>query len=90
MTAILEESTRAANEAHKEFEKHVANCVEAQRKMLDQFIENFEYDIENGENYDQAIYSIVNFAKQAGIALQHVEFDDFSRTMTSKKTFRLE
>ena len=42
LTAILEESTRAANEAHKEFEKHVANCVEAQRKMLDQFIENFE------------------------------------------------
>lgn len=90
LTAILEESTRAANEAHKEFEKHVANCVEAQRKMLDQFIEIFEYDIETGENYDQAIYSIVNFAKQAGIALQHVEFDDFSRAMTSKQTFKLE
>ena len=90
MTAILEESTRAAKEAHKEFAEHVANCVEAQRQMLEQFIDSFEYDIETGENYDQALYTIVNFANQAGIALQHVEFDDFKSAMTSKQTFRLE
>lgn len=90
LTAILEESTRAANEAHKEFKEHVAHCVEAQRVMLDQFIESFEYNINTGENYDQALLTIVNFANQAGIALQHVDFDDFSKAMSSRQTFRLE
>ena len=89
LTAILEESTREANEAHKEFEEHVANCVEAQRNMLNQFIDSFEYNIATGENYDQAIMSVVNFADHAGIALQNVEFNDFKNAMTSKKTFKL-
>ena len=58
--------------------------------MLEQFIDSFEYNIETGENYDQALFTIVSFANQAGIALQHVEFDDFKSAMISKKTFRLE
>lgn len=90
MTAILEESTRTANAAHKEFAAHVAKCEAVQRQMLEQFIDSFEYNIETGENYDQALFTIVSFANQAGIALQHVEFDDFKSAMISKKTFRLE
>ena len=36
-----------------------------------------------------AIIAIVNFANQAGFALQNVNFDDFAQAMTSHKTFRL-
>ena len=36
-----------------------------------------------------AIIAIVNFANQAGSALQNVNFDDFAQAMTSHKTFRL-
>ncbi len=36
-----------------------------------------------------AIIAIVNFADQAGFALQNVNFDDFAQAMTSHKTFRL-
>jgi len=89
LTAILEESTRATKEAHAEFAKHVAQCEERQRSMLNQFIESFEYNIDTGENYDEALIAIVNFANQAGFALQNVDFDDFAQAMTSHKTFRL-
>ena len=89
LTAILEESTRATKEAHAEFAKHVAQCEERQRSMLNQFIESFEYNIDTGENYDESLIAIVNFANRAGFALQNVNFDDFAQAMTSHKTFRL-
>lgn len=89
LTAILEESTRATKEAHAEFAKHVAQCEERQRSILNQFIESFEYNIDTGENYDESLIAIVNFANQAGFALQNVNFDDFAQAMTSHKTFRL-
>jgi len=89
LTAILEESTRTANEYHDSFRAHVAMCEERQRLMLDEFIDNFNYNMETGENYDQALYSIVKFANQAGISLQHVKFDDFKQAMNSKTVFEL-
>ena len=89
LTAILEESTRATKEAHAEFAKHVAQCEERQCSMLNQFIESFEYNIDTGENYDESLIAIVNFANRAGFALQNVNFDDFAQAMTSHKTFRL-
>lgn len=89
LTAILEESTRAAKEYHDSFRAHVAMCEERQRILLDEFIDNFSYNLETGENYDQALYSIVKFADQAGISLQHVKFDDFKQAMNLKTVFKL-
>lgn len=89
MTAILLESAREMDEYHEEFKKHVARCEERQRKMFDRFIDTFEYNLETGENYDQAIYAICQFADEAGVALQYVEFDEFSRAMKSKESFVL-
>lgn len=57
--------------------------------MLEGFIENFEYNIETGENYWQAVEDIVQFSNLVGISLQHVSFDDFSIAMKSKQTFIL-
>lgn len=89
LTAILEESARLAKEKHNEFREYIEVCESNQKKMLDQFIETFEYNFENGLNYDIAIASITKFAEQAGIALQHVKFEDFSNTMKKKQTLRL-
>jgi L-cystine uptake protein TcyP (sodium:dicarboxylate symporter family) len=58
--------------------------------MLNQFIDSFEYNIVTGENYDESLITIVNFANQAGFALQNVDFNDFAQAMASHKTFRLE
>ena len=89
MTAILQESIREMNEYHEEFKQHVAKCEERQRRMFDRFIDTFEYNLETGENYDQALYAICQFADEAGIALQHVVFDEFSNAMRSKESFVL-
>lgn len=90
MVAILQETTRQMNEYHIEFEKSVSNCELKQRRMFDNFINSFEYNLETAENYDYAIESIIQFADEAGIVLQHTCFEDFKSAMKSKKTFVLE
>ncbi len=89
MAAMLQESTRQMNKYHEAFKQHVARCEEKQRAMFDRFIDTFEYNLETGENYDEAIYSIVQFANEAGIALQHVNFSEFQSAMRSKDPFVL-
>lgn len=90
MAALYQESTKAIKEYHIKFKKHIANCEKEQRKILEGFINTFEYNIQSGKNYDQALYSIVSFANQASIALQHVSFDDFKNSMNSNDPFILE
>ena len=89
MAALLQESTRQMNEYHEAFKLHVAQCEERQRLMFDRFIDTFEYNLETGENYDQAVQAIVRFADEAGIALQHVEYGDFQKAMRSQEPFVL-
>lgn len=89
LTAILQESTRAANEYHEHFKQHIEQCEEAQRNMFDEFIDTFNYNLETGENYDEALYAIVNFASRAGISLQHVNFGEFKNAMNLDTVFEL-
>lgn len=89
LTAILEESTRTAKEYHATFREHVAMCEEAQRVMLEEFIDTFAYNMETGENYDQALHAIVRFANQTGISLQNREFNDFKQAVNSQTIFEL-
>ena len=89
LTAILQESTRQAREYHNQFQTIVSHCEERQRRMLEGFIDDFDYNISTGENYDQALMAIVAFADRAGISLQHVGFDEFSVAMQDNTVFRL-
>ncbi len=77
------------NEYHDAFRLHVAKCEKEQKLMLDRFIESFEYNLQTGDDYDQAILSIVRFADEAGVALQHVSFEDFQTAMKSNDSFVL-
>ena len=90
LTALLQESTRQIDEFHGQLKANIARCEAGQRRMMNDFLETFDYNLATGENYDRALLAIVCFAEQAGIALQHVSFDDFADAMRSKKTFRLE
>lgn len=90
MTAILQESTRQINEFHAQLNANIARCEANQRRMMNDFLETFDYNLSTGEDYDRALLAIVCFAEQAGIALQYVNFDEFSNAMRSKQTFRLE
>lgn len=89
MTAILLEATKEMDDYHEQFKMHVAQCEERQRIMFDRFIDSFEYNLSTGENYDQAIYAIVQFADEAGISLQHVKFDEFKSAMQTQDTLIL-
>lgn len=89
LTAILEESTRVTKEYHERIKEHVALCEERQRVMLENFIDSFKYNLETGEDYDQAVYSIVRFGNQAGIFLQHVDTNSFKQAMNSHAVFEL-
>lgn len=89
MTAILQESIRQAEAYRLDLEKLIAQCELNQRQMFERFLDSFEYNLETGENYDHAIYSIVRFANEAGMVLQHVKFDEFKGAMQSKDPFVL-
>ena len=90
LAAVFLESSRQMKEYYETLQLYIAKCEAKQRSMLNQFIESFEYNLETGENYDQAVMAIVRFASEAGIALQHVSFSEFQTAMRSKNSFVLE
>lgn len=57
--------------------------------MLEGFIDSFDYNLETGENYDEALYAMVRFADQAGITLQHASFFEFKEAMNSEAPLKL-
>lgn len=89
MTALLEESIKTKEEYLDMFMERIEYCEHSQKRMFDNFISSFDYDISTGENYEAAINTIVQFADQAGIALQHVGFEDFRAAMNSDDPFVL-
>lgn len=89
MTAILNESAILAKENLAQFSAMVTKCEKQQRAMLEGFIQSFDYDLSTGNNYSQALSTIVQFANQAGISLQYADFDDFKSAMNSNEPFRL-
>lgn len=90
LSAIYEESYKLAQKKHKELKEQIKKCEENQRKLLNGFLDNFEYNFETGEDYDSAIESIVKFSNEAGFVLQHADFTDFDNAMKTKQVFKLE
>lgn len=90
LAAVLKESAKEINRSNSELSKYIDSCSVQQQEMYNKFLASFNYNMETGENYDDAINSIVSFADKVGIELNHVSFEDFSSAMRSRKTFRLE
>ena len=89
MTALLEENTRLMKEYHEQLNEFMKNYESSQRQMLQGFLNSFDYCTQTGDNYERAIYSIVNFANQTGIALQYANFNEFESAMKSDMDFVL-
>ena len=89
LRAIVEESTRTTEEYRRQLEMNMSLYSSKQRAIMTEFLVSFEYNIETGENYDQALYSILHFADQTGIALQHRTLEEFSVAMNSDEDFVL-
>lgn len=90
MAALLDESTRQINEYNQQLHNYLARCEVNQRRIMNEFLTSFNYNMETGENYDEAILAITKFAEQAGITLKYVKFDDFSVAMKNREVFMLE
>ena len=80
-TELLEESTKLMKEYHQRMNDQMEQYEQKQRQLLQSFLNDFEYNVLTGENYDNAIWSIINFANQTGIALEYVDFDEFRDVM---------
>ncbi|WP_044937768.1 hypothetical protein [Pseudobutyrivibrio sp. LB2011] len=90
LNAILIESKKQIEEYEIKIKSEIEQIDLNQKQMMKEFLETFNYNLETGENYDEALNAIVKFANQAGISLQHVTFDEFSNAMRRKDVFSLE
>ncbi len=89
VAALYEEAAAQMKAYREQLEIQMKNYVREEKEMLRGLIDTFEYNLETGENYDQAIYAIVNFSNRMGIALQHVKMDDFKKAMVKDDSFVL-
>lgn len=87
LRALLDQSTELIHQYRMQMNEAMSQYERRQRKNMTSLLNTFDYNISTGENYDKAIYAIVNFANQTGIALQHANFDDFDRAMISNDEF---
>lgn len=86
---LNDEAAALVIEYRKQIEMYFKELEIRQRTVFQNFLDAFEYNLSTGENYDQAIYAIVNLANETGVVLQHVDFNEFSREMKSDRMFRL-
>lgn len=89
LAILLNNATDMLKEYHNRINAYMSNYEQKTQTVLQGFLMTFDYNLETGENYDRAIYAIVNFANNIGIELQHVDFDDFSNAMKSDMDFVL-
>lgn len=88
-TALLQEATRQEKEFINKFTNYISEIEEKTQKQFDDFIHAFEYNMENGEDYDFAVETIVRLADFLGIELPYVKFEDFDEAMKNSAIFRL-
>lgn len=60
-----------------------------QRTRLNSLLDAFAYLADDDTNYERAVYAILNYADQTGLALQHRDFDAFRAAMCSEEEFVL-
>lgn len=89
LTELNEEILKQVKLYHKELIKNMEFYKEKQRYILENFLIDFSNNLKLNKNYDEAIYSIINFATQTGIILQHTNFNDFKKAMAYEETFVL-
>lgn len=90
LATVLEESTQMLNEYHEELKRNINEYNDTQRKKLTLCIDNLNYDVATGQNYNESIKAMVDFADAMGFTLQHADFDEFKEAMNSDEIFVLE
>ena len=89
MTALLKESTRLEQEYHHQLMDFMKQYEQQQRTRLNSLLDAFAYLADDDTNYERAVYAILKYADQTGLALQHRDFDAFRAAMCSEEEFVL-
>ena len=89
MTALLKESTRLEQEYHCQLMDFMKQYEQQQRTRLNSLLDDFAYLADDDTNYERAVYAILKYADQTGLALQHRDFDAFRAAMCSEEEFVL-
>lgn len=89
LAALNDEAANLIVEFRKQMEEQMSQYAASNRAILYSFLSEFQYNLDTGENYDRAIYAMVNFANQTSLVLQHADFSEFIKAMISNKEFTL-
>lgn len=89
MAQIIEESTKAIRNYKAQLIGQMEKYEQTQKIAMLELINNFEYNMRTGENYDNALSSLLMFADKTGMQLQHADFNDFAEGMMSNENFVL-
>ena len=89
LAAIHQEAAKVVQDNHRQLLESISQYRENQQRIMTGFLDSFSYNMDTGENYEHALYAIVNFANQTGMALQHVDYTEFKEAMNSDEVFEL-
>ena len=89
LAELYDETAKLVKEFHKQLIEQLEVYEMNQRQLMSNFLSEFDKGIMSGDNCDTAIYAMINYANQTGIALQHTDFNEFSKAMISDEMFVL-
>ena len=89
LAALNNEMIKVIQEYREILLKQITQYQENYRSAMNRLIEEFDAEICSSEDLDGAIYAIVEYANQTGMALQYTDFGDFMNAMKSTDTFIL-
>lgn len=89
LASLLEVETQLVYQQKAALEEQLRQYTDARLANMREFLYRFDDVMQNGGNYDLAISSIVLYANQAGIVLQHASKADFDAAMISDDKFIL-
>ena len=89
MTALLKESLRLEQEYHRQLNQFMEQYERQQKAKLDGLLDAFNHFADEDTSYERALYAILAYADQTGLALQHSDFSEFCAAMRSGETFVL-
>ena len=89
MTALLKESLRLEQEYHRQLNRFMEQYERQQKAKLNGLLDAFDHFADDDTSYERALYAILAYADQTGLALQHSDFGEFCTAMRSGETFVL-
>ena len=90
ITEMLHHATAYQTAYHQQILAQMDDYDARIKSNFDKLLHSYNYVIEDGRNYDRALYSLVTFANSMGIVLQYATFEEFEDAMIHKKPFILE